>query len=84
MIYFFFAMANVLQWALSYFIFPDVSDYRTLIYILGGMVVLSFVLTCFIQENPDWYKAVKEFNESKQKNNELNSGTNAEAMLKDK
>jgi fatty acid desaturase len=82
MIYFFFAMANVLQWALTYFFFPQMSDYKLLIWILGGLVVLSFFLTCFIQEDPDWYKAVKQFNESNQPNKELSSNKPSEELLK--
>jgi hypothetical protein len=82
MIYFFFAMANVLQWALTYFFFPQMTDYKLLIWILGGLVVLSFFLTCFIQEDPDWYMAVKQFNESRQPNKELSSNKPSEELLK--
>lgn len=58
MVYFFFAMANVLQWGLNFFIFSDNLD--TLIWILTGFVAVGFVLTCFINETPDWTSAIEK------------------------
>lgn len=52
MIYFFFAIANVMQWGLNFFVFSQ--DLDTLIWILTGFVILAFILTCFINETPDW------------------------------
>lgn len=81
MIYFFFAMANVLQWALNYFIFntDELTDY--LIYILGCCVCLSFVLTQMIQETPNWHKYVVKFNEENEKKANLKKSGNTEELL---
>ena len=70
LIYFFFAIANVQQWAQNYFIFTG--DQGVLIYILAGMTVLAFILTFFINEKPNWYKVVQKHNmEERQKQQNL-------------
>lgn len=41
-----------MQWGLNFFVFSQ--DLDTLIWILTGFVILAFILTCFINETPDW------------------------------
>lgn len=67
LIYFFFAMANVLQWALNFFIFKTPELEGILIYILAGFTVVSFILTCFIDEKPNWYAKAQKFNQEQKK-----------------
>ena len=66
-IYFFFAIANVLQWAQGRFLFNSFEKKGTQIYILGGMTVVAFILTFFIEEKPNWYAKVQKYNEEERK-----------------
>lgn len=69
-VYFFFAIANVLQWSLNYFIFSD--DLDMMINILTGLVCVSFVLMLFVNEKPSWHEVNRKFRDKERRKKKLN------------